>query len=280
MVVRLGLETEPRQLLRTPDFRKDRDLIDRELDTLLAELSPGDPVAEAIRYGVFGGAQRIRPILSLRIARALGAESPAVVRAAAANELVHCASLVIDDLPCMDNAPTRRGRASVHARFGESTAVLAGFAMVALAARSVMDPIVANGSAARLMRFQWSLLGVLDPGALIRGQVLDLESRGRLADIAALKTVPLFELAVEAGGVSSTDFDRMEAPLRRFARHFGLAFQMADDYLDGDLADANVALEQIACARAQAAELGSPEAGLIELVDYLDAKVNENRSHR
>lgn len=231
-----------------------------------------------MRYAVFGGAQRIRPILSLRIARLLQSESPAVLRAAVATELIHCASLVVDDLPCMDDAATRRGRPSLHREFGESTAVLASFAMVALAARCLMDPIVANGSAARLSRFQWTLLGVLDTGSLIKGQALDLAagapSRSDL--ITELKTVPLFELAVEAGGVSSAEYDSREPGFRRFARLFGVAFQTTDDYLDGDIDD--VALPLSAIERARTAASGSRE--LVELTDYLDARITKDRSHR
>jgi geranylgeranyl pyrophosphate synthase len=280
MGVRLALRTDPPGIFRPPDFQADRDLIDRELDLLLPEAAPGDRVAEAIRHAVFGGAQRIRPMLSLRVARALGAESAAVLRAAAATELVHCASLVIDDLPCMDDSDTRRGRPSVHAQFGEATAVLSGFAIVALAARSTMDPIVANGSGARLTRFLWSLLSVLGPGSLIRGQALDLQPGARSTLIDHLKTVPLFELAVEAGGVSSPAYDRLEPHFREFARHYGRAFQMTDDYLDGDLTDAEAALSQVGRARTLAERLEPSSTGLVELVDFLNAKITQDRRHR
>jgi geranylgeranyl diphosphate synthase type II len=263
-----------RTLQRTvarPGFAHDRDTIDRELDALLPEEAPGDLVSHALRFAVFGGAQRIRPILSLRVARLLEAESPAVIRAAVATELIHCASLIVDDLPCMDNAHMRRGRPSLHVEAGESTAILAAFALVALAARSLMDPIVANGSAARLARFQWMLLGVLDAGALIKGQALD---------VTELKTVPLFELAVEAGGVSSPEYDRREPELRRFARQYGLAFQMVDDYLDGDLQDQAAALGAVERARDSAEALSDGPNELSELAGYLHGKITEDRRHR
>lgn len=225
-----------------------------------------------MRYAVFGGGQRVRPLLSLRIARVLDSETPAVLRAASCAELVHCASLIVDDLPCMDDSPTRRGLPATHVQFGESTAILAAFSLVALAARST----------AALPRFQRNLLGVLDPGSLIRGQALDLESPApaRSALITELKTVPLFELAVEAGGVSSSQYDRREQELRRFARAFGLAFQMVDDYLDRDTEDPEPALDQLARARNAADELGPRGHHLLELVNYLDVKLSEDRSHR
>lgn len=276
------LRRVPPPAITRPDFLTDREKIERELDALLPEATSDNVVAQAIRYAVFGGAQRVRPLLSLRVARLLGAETHAVLRAAVATELIHCASLIIDDLPCMDDAAMRRDRPSVHVKFGEPTAILAGFAMVALAARTVMDPIVANGSAARLARFQWTLLGVLDAGALIKGQALDLESAApaRSALITELKTVPLFELAVEAGGVSSPDYDRLESRLRRFARQYGIAFQMTDDYLDRDLDVPEQALRAVGRARDLAEALGAPRNELGELVDYLHGKITEDRSHR
>jgi geranylgeranyl pyrophosphate synthase len=277
------LNTASRHVTRSRlDFSADRSRIERELDSLLPEASPTDIVAQAIRYAVFGGAQRMRPLLSLRIARLLKAETPAVLRAAVATELVHCASLVIDDLPCMDDAATRRDRPSLHLEYGEATAILAGFALVALAARCTMDPIVANGSAARLANFQWNLLGVLDAGSLIKGQALDLaaDAPARSAAITELKTVPLFELAVEAGGVSSTEFDRREPEFRSFARQFGLAFQMTDDYLDHDLDTPETALRQVQRARTLAASLGSESNELMDLTDYLHGKITHDRRHR
>ncbi len=182
----------------------------------------------------------------------------------------------------MDDAPTRRHRPSVHVQFGEATAILAGFALVALAARCTMDPVVSNGSAARLAKFQWNLLGVLDAGSLIKGQALDLAAiaPARSAAITELKTVPLFELAVEAGGVSSTEYDRREPEFRRFARHFGLAFQMTDDYLDGDVSNPDAAFRQIERARSMADALGSGSNELMDLTDYLHDRLSEDRRHR
>jgi geranylgeranyl pyrophosphate synthase len=262
------------------DFSRDRAAIDRELDALLPAIRPDGIVGQAIRYAAFGGAQRLRPLLSLRVARVLGAESRAVLRAAAAAELVHCASLIVDDLPCMDDSATRRGRPSVHVQFGEANAILAAFAMVALAARCVLDPALPAGSAARLAKFQTRLLGVLDPGSLIHGQALDLQSAApsRSTLITELKTVPLFELAVEAGGVSSPDYGRLEAGLRAFGRQFGLAYQTVDDYLDYDLDDFEIAAAQVERARRLASLPGREH--LLELVDYLHAKLSEDRRHR
>jgi geranylgeranyl pyrophosphate synthase len=262
------------------DFSRDRAAIDRELLALLPPIRPDDIVGQAIHYAVFGGAQRLRPLLSLRVARVLGAESRAVLRAAAATEFVHCASLIVDDLPCMDDAATRRGRPSLHVRFGEANALLAAFAMVALAARCVLDPDLAAGSGARLAKFQRRLLGVLDPASLIHGQALDLQSAApsRSTRITELKTVPLFELAVEAGGVSSPSYGPLKAPLLAFGRQFGLAYQMVDDYLDSDLHDFELAAAEVERARRLAPLPG--HGHLLELVDYLHARLTKDRRHR
>lgn len=244
-----------------PDFSAERDLIECELGRLLSLDTADNLVVESMRYAVFGGAQRIRPVLSLRVARLLQAETPAVVRAAAATELIHCASLVIDDLPCMDDSATRRGRPTVHIRFGESTAILAGFAMVALAARC----------SAGLSKFQSALLGVLDASALIKGQVLNL---------GELKTAPLFELAAEAGGVSSPDYDLIEPRLRAFARQYGMAFQAVDDVLDHDLDDLDAARRSVDYAGVLARKWDATGHQLDPLVDYLHVRLAKSCSHR
>ena len=235
------------------DLAPDRRLIDTELDNLLAPAERG-PVQAAMRYAVFGSAQRVRPLLALRVARFLGASPREAVTAAAAVEMFHCASLIVDDLPCMDNDAMRRGRPATHVEFGEAPALLAAFGLVALAARSVVH----------LPKFQKRLLGVLDCNSLIAGQVHDLTD---------LKTVPLFEIAVQAGGSASLRFADHEHTLMRFAREFGLAFQLVDDYLDGELADANRALDQINSARSVAALLGDRAHELIELTDYLQDRL-------
>ncbi len=243
------------------DVAFDRSFIDHELGTLI-DGSDQTPVRDAMRHAVFGGGQRLRPLLSLRIARWLGTPVRKVATAAAAVELIHCASLIIDDLPCMDDETTRRGVPCTHVKFGESTAILAAFALVSIAARA----------AAANSRFQKKLLGVLDCNSLIGGQSLDLTD---------LKTVPLFELAIQAGGCGNPAFPEHEHTLMRFAREFGLAFQLTDDWLDGDLADPAPALQQIESARTVARALDNRATDLLELTDYLHERIWEtNRSHR
>lgn len=236
------------------EFDPDRSLIEAELEQLLAGSDRG-PVRGAMQYAVFGAAaQRIRPLLALRVARLLGAPVRDAALPAAAVELFHCASLIVDDLPCMDNAATRRGQPATHIEFGEAPALLAAFSLVALAARSVIQ----------FPKFQKRLLGVLDCNSLIAGQALDLTD---------LKTVPLFELAIQAGGAASPRFADHEHTLMRFAREFGLAFQMVDDCLDGDQHDHSTALAQLDSARTVATLLGDRAHELLEITDYLQYRL-------
>jgi farnesyl diphosphate synthase len=260
--------------------------IDRALGTILDETScPGrGPVHEAMRYALLGAGQRIRPVLALRVGRLMGADSLATLRAACAVEILHCASLIVDDLPSMDNARCRRGLPATHVEFGEATAILSAFALVALAARIVVDPQGPPEFSRRAQEFQIRLLRTLDCSGLIAGQSLDLRLGGDVREwnripLHELKTVPLFDLAVAAGGV----YTRREMPdeLRRFGREFGIAFQIADDWVDGELSDPHVAAVHFQSARACLRPFGLAAEPLHELVDYLNARVLEkDHCHR
>ena len=238
-----------------------------------------------MEYAVFGSAQRIRPILSLRVGRIFNAPVDLTLRAAAAVELFHCASLVVDDLPCMDDAASRRDRQAVHVTFGESTAVLAAFGLVALAARSVLEGTHAGPCRDRLVGFQISLLRSLDCSSLLAGQALDLAmaASGNAAsrtktNVSDLKTVPLFNLAVSAGSLfADPDADAL-ALLSGFGREFGLAFQLSDDLLDGDEQDAASFKEKLSLLRAATAHFGPAGLDLEALIEYLNDRVVDHKA--
>lgn len=234
------------------------------------------PVQEAIRYAVLGDAQRIRPLLGMRVARLTGADLELSLRACCAVELLHCASLIVDDLPSMDDDRERRGRPATHCVFGEATAILAAFALVALAARIVVDRDCPDALIARRQDFQIRLLSTLDCGGLIAGQSLDLTLEGAIRDsnrvhMHELKTVPLFELAVAAG--CTYTLGGMPKGLDRFGREFGVAFQIVDDWMDGEVSDRSDVLHQLDEARGCLGSLGLRGGPLHELIDYLDARV-------
>ena len=237
-----------------------------------------------MRYAVLGSAQRIRPILALRIARLVGAHPSLTLTAAGAVELLHCASLIIDDLPCMDDSPSRRDRASVHVQFGESTAILAAFALVALAARSVLESVCAPHNRDQVIQFQLALLRTLDCCGLIAGQALDLESaavHGPRSDsrISDLKTVPLFTLAVHAGSLVEIDDSNSRAVLSGFGREFGLAFQISDDLLDGEETDPQPFQEKLSLLRALVAHFGPAACDIECLIDYLNDRIPSHKAY-
>jgi geranylgeranyl diphosphate synthase type II len=209
----------------------------------------------------------------------LGTRSEATMRAAGAVELLHCASLVVDDLPCMDNSPWRRDQAAAHVRFGEATALLAAFGLVALAARSIVEAPEAIENRSGLLEFQLLLLRTLDCSSLLAGQALDLDlgpCRGVSASedhVSEFKTVPLFDLAVRAGTLGANPDANERALLSCFGRSYGLAFQMSDDLLDGDACSAAPFEEKLTTLRAVIAPFGAASRDLEELVDYLHARI-------
>lgn len=266
----------------------DRHLVNDYLANLLRAQRPADGgcVHDAMSYSVLGAGQRVRPILALAVARLLGVDCASVLRAAAAVELFHCASLIIDDLPCMDDASTRRGEPTVHIRYGEANAVLAAFGLVALAARSLAEGPVEDRS--RLLAFQLHLLKALDCSALIAGQALDLHLTGDRREqqrlrVTELKTVPLFQLAVQAGALFA-DLSPVESvALREFGTAFGTAFQTADDYIDGECFDLTELESQLATARGCLVPFGGAASELEGLLSYLHGRAQQqpqNHCHR
>lgn len=192
---------------------------------------PGCPpkLAGAIRHAVFPGGARIRPQLCLAVAQACGDDDPALSEAAAsAIELLHCASLVHDDLPCFDDSPMRRGRASVHYAYGESLAVLAGDALIVLAfqtlaARAARSPM----RLAPLMAIIASGVGM--PAGIVAGQAWECEPRVSLTDYQRAKTGALFMAATMAGAVAA---GAPGEPWRALGDCLGEAYQAADDIRD------------------------------------------------
>ena len=193
--------------------------------------APGCPpkLAAAICHAVFPGGARIRPKLCLAVANACGDDDPTLSDAAAvAIELLHCASLVHDDLPCFDDAPTRRGRASVHWAFGEPLAVLAGDALIVLGFQTLAAG--AAKSPQRLAPLLKTLAqGVGMPYGIVAGQAWECESRVSLIDYQRAKTGALFVAATMAGAQAAG------APAeqwRDMGAWLGEAYQVADDIRD------------------------------------------------
>jgi farnesyl diphosphate synthase len=211
------------------------------------------PVVEAMRYAVQGG-KRLRAFLVLEGAAMFGIAAPGAVSAAAAVEALHAYSLVHDDLPCMDDDDLRRGQPTVHVKWDEAVAVLAGDGLQTLAFDLLADP--ALGSAEVRIALVAGLARASGHGGMVLGQARDIAAetavrRLSLEEITRLqaeKTGALIGFAAEAGAViAGAD----PAPLRAYAAAMGLAFQIADDVLDaeGDAAKAGKALRKDAAAQ-------------------------------
>ncbi|MDH2308671.1 polyprenyl synthetase family protein [Methylobacterium brachiatum] len=232
--------------------------IEQALDRAVAYAeAPGAPplLAEALRYAVFPGGHRIRPRLCLSVAQACGDDDPASSEAAAAAiELLHCASLVHDDLPCFDDAPLRRQKPTVHVAYGEPIAVLAGDALIVLAFETLAR---AGGPyPVRLGR----LVGLLgraagSPSGIAAGQAWESEAHISLSDYQQAKTGALFAAATVLGAAAAGSDPE---PWRRLGECLGEAYQVADD-----LRDVACRQEEIGKPAGRDATLGRPNAAAL-----------------
>jgi geranylgeranyl diphosphate synthase type II len=203
---------------------------------------PGCPplLAAALRHAVFPGGARLRPRLCLAVACACGDDEPAIADAAAAAiELLHCASLVHDDMPCFDNAETRRGRPSVHRAFGEPLALLAGDALIVLGFQTLARRIAhVPYRLAPLLMIISRAVGM--PSGIVAGQAWECESRVAVVDYHRAKTGALFAAATMAGAAAAgAEYEAWGT----LGNRLGEAYQVADDLRD---------------VAADAAELGKP----------------------
>lgn len=230
--------------------------IQREVDRTFDELMPvpGDTRArlvEAMRYAAIGGGKRVRPLLLCATAGMYGVSREAAVRCGCAVEAIHVYSLIHDDLPCMDDDDLRHGKATVHRRFDEATAVLAGDSLHAFAFEILSMPETASDPFVRA-ELVATLAAASGMGGMAGGQMMDMAAAMQEYDLHAitrlqqLKTGALLSAAVEMGAVLGRVPGEGRAALRNYARDIGLAFQIADDLLDheGDESKAGKALRK------------------------------------
>jgi len=189
-----------------------------------------------MRYSIFSGGKRIRPVIVIESAIACGGKVKDAVAAACAMEMVHTYSLIHDDLPSMDDDDTRRGKPTCHKAFGEANAILAGDALLTLAFNVVakyMKPSVG-------IKIIEELSQASGAEGMVAGQALDLKFQGKIKNgkmakkINILKTAKLFSAAAKIGAMTAGAGDRETKALERFGLDFGLSFQAVDDNLDGD----------------------------------------------
>jgi farnesyl diphosphate synthase len=219
-------------------LKEKADAIEEVLDSLL--LSAGNDesrLMDAVRYSTLGGGKRIRPFLVVSAAALFDVDEQYALRAGAAIEMIHCYSLVHDDLPAMDDDDLRRGQPTCHKKFDEATAILAGDALLTKAFEVLGEPETHPDPAVRAELVVCLARASGDAG-MVGGQMLDLMAEDRDLDIPEiqrlqrLKTGALINFSCEAGGILGQAPEAQRYALRAYAHDLGLSFQIADDLLD------------------------------------------------
>ncbi len=217
--------------------------IERALDTLLAEAplsGPGVPpqrLLAAMRHGSLNGGKRLRPLLVRQAAGVFGLAPAATVRAGLAVEMIHCYSLVHDDLPAMDDDDLRRGKPTVHKAYDDATAILAGDALLTHAFSVLADPAT-HPDATNRIRLVAELAAGAGAGGMVGGQMRDIEgetsflNERAIAQMNAMKTGALIRASVRMGAILGGASDEALDHLTEYAEAAGRAFQLADDLLD------------------------------------------------
>jgi farnesyl diphosphate synthase len=215
-----------------------REKVNKTISSLLPETDLAEaPLFDAMRYAALGGGKRLRPFMVLESARVFGVDQGRARRVAAAAEFVHCYSLVHDDLPAMDNADTRRGKAALHKAYDEATAILAGDALLTIAFEILSDPETHEDPRVRI-ELVANLAGAIGMHGMVGGQMLDLIGEkkefdvGTISRLQRMKTGKLIAFCCEAGAILGKANPAHRQSLRNYAHDLGLAFQVTDDLLD------------------------------------------------
>ena len=224
--------------LSTPAFlADDQTVIERALEKLLpSESSRPATIHQAMRYSVFAGGKRIRPILCYEAAHLFSQQLDAAATVGCALEFIHTYSLIHDDLPALDNDDLRRGKPTCHKQFGVAMAILAGDGLLTLAFETLANANVPPDRRVRIIAEIGHAAGTVN--GMVGGQVADVEAEGKQVDAAALeyihrsKTAALIRASVVAGALAGGAHDEDVARLGRFGEAIGWAFQVVDDLLD------------------------------------------------
>jgi len=224
----------------TSYLSKKKAIVDKALDKLVppAKMFPTS-VHEAMRYSLFAGGKRVRPILAIAAAEALGARSSDLLPLAGALELIHTYSLIHDDLPAMDDDDFRRGRPTCHKVYGEAVAILAGDGLLNRAFEVLSDPRRTKAvPAVRLVAIIKEISAASGVLGMVGGQVVDMESEGREIDFPTLeyihthKTGALIRASVRVGALYAKASEKRLKALTRYGELAGFSFQIVDDILD------------------------------------------------
>ncbi len=225
--------------------REKKELVDRWLDRFVpSENTPPETIHKAIRYALFPGGKRLRPVLCMAAAEVVGASPEEVLPAACAIEMIHTYSLIHDDLPCMDDDDFRRGRPTVHKVFGEAMAVLAGDGLLSMAFEVLTNPgLYPNPSLPRIITVANEVARASGTSGMVGGQVLDIEGEKMesptleyVEQIHMNKTARMIEVSLKAGAILAGAGHREVERLGQYGVKIGLAFQITDDIL-GEIGD-------------------------------------------
>jgi farnesyl diphosphate synthase len=251
-------------------------------EPLAGEIARPARLVDAMRYGTLGGGKRLRPFLLVESARLFGAAGEGVLRAASALEMVHCYSLVHDDLPAMDDDDLRRGRPTLHKAMDEATAILAGDSLLTYAFDVLADEAT-HADPARRIALVLGLARAAGLGGMAGGQMLDLEAEGRYAAggredlgeadirrLQAMKTGALLAYATEAGAIIGGADAEDRQTLCAFGKALGATFQIADDILDVESTAATL-------GKATGKDAGRGKATLVDSLGLAEAKAERDR---
>jgi len=224
--------------MKLPDFfEADHAVVEAALERLLpAENTQPPSIHRAMRYSVFAGGKRIRPVLCLEAARMFTDDVAAAIQSGCALEFIHTYSLIHDDLPSLDNDDLRRGKPTNHKVFGEAIAILAGDALLTLAFETLAKSPLEAGRRVRVIAEVATAAGTVN--GMVGGQVTDVEAEGKQISAEALeyihrsKTAALIRASIVAGAIAGGASDGDVERLRRFGDNIGWAFQVVDDLLD------------------------------------------------
>lgn len=217
-----------------------RTIINEALKTLFPQPEgPAAEVVEAMSYSLFAGGKRLRPILCIAGAEAVGGDERDVLPVACSLELIHTYSLIHDDLPAMDNDDVRRGRPSCHKVFGEAMAILAGDGLLTEAFHLIANMRLPKKGEQRILQ---EVIGLIARAAghegMVGGQAMDIRMEGKVADLSLVevihkyKTGSLIAVSVTSGAILGGGHERQVEAITSFGNKIGLAFQIADDILD------------------------------------------------
>ncbi len=225
-----------------PDLQEKMDdvaaAVNRTIERILPETDLAeDQLYDAMRHGVLSGGKRLRPFLVIQSANLFNVDHNRSRRVAAALEFVHCYSLIHDDLPSMDNASMRRGQQTVHTKYNDATAILAGDALLTLAFEVLADNKTHENPSVRCHLIQ-ALAKASGGQGMVGGQMLDLMAEtsdfdlGTISRLQRMKTGKLMAFACESGAILGRASDPHRRALCAYAHDLGLAFQVTDDILD------------------------------------------------